>query len=123
MKAGARRAGNLTVTPIAGGWAVSGEIDANSAPDLSDALTADRTDVDGSALTLDLADVDFIDSSGLAVLVDARREAEARGVMIALRRPSASVRRLLAITRLDEAFGVEQLPTPTARDARATRAT
>lgn len=48
---------------------VAGEIDMATAPQLEDCL-ADHVDRD---VTVDLSDVTFVDSTGLAVLVSARR--------------------------------------------------
>jgi anti-sigma B factor antagonist len=63
---------------------------------LQDALrTAHR------AVQIDLAAVTFIDSTALAVLVDAWRQAEERGVTLCVLHPAPNVRRVLDITGLD----------------------
>jgi len=108
MGSGAGHSGELTVAAIHGGWMVAGEVDANAAPTLTEALLADRIDIDGPNLVIDLAGVDFIDSSGLAVLIATRRRVDDLGGELMLRRPSRTVRRLLEITHLDELFRIEQ---------------
>jgi anti-sigma B factor antagonist len=100
--------GELTAAPIEGGWVVTGDIDAHTAPTLTETLLADRADIEGANLVIDLAGVDFIDSCGLAVLVATRRRVGDLGGDLVLRRPSPAVRRLLELTHLDEAFPVEQ---------------
>src|SRR5688572_12903334 len=80
---------------------VSGEVDLATAPVLTDLV---QTSVDASTrrVVLDLCDVGFLDSSGLAMIVDIRNGLHERGGALALRSPSDSVRKLLAITRIDE---------------------
>lgn len=49
---------------------------------------------------LDLSGLTFIDTSGMAFLIDAQREAEASGRRLVLRNPSARVRSILRISGL-----------------------
>ena len=77
-----------------------GELDLAAAGSLRTALeeavrTADR------AVQVDLAAVTFIDSTALAVLVDAWRQATERDVVLCVLRPAPNVRRVLHITGLD----------------------
>lgn len=57
-------------------------------------------------LCLNLNDVSFIDSSGLAVLVAAFKEARRNGGKLALLKPQQNTVMLLELTRLDELFDV-----------------
>jgi anti-sigma B factor antagonist len=50
------------------------------------------------ALVLDLADVGFVDSAGLGVLLSIRERANQLGIEMEVARPSAPVRRLLGLT-------------------------
>ena len=55
------------------------------------------------AVTLDLAEVTFMDSTGLTTLMDAHLAAQANGWAFGIRRPSHAVRRvfeLAGVTRL-----------------------
>jgi anti-anti-sigma factor len=62
--------------------AVSGELDAASAPELVGPLEeAQRT---AEALVLDLTGCEFVDSTGLHAIIDARAAVEARGGRFAL---------------------------------------
>ena len=106
MGSGARRDG-LSVTPFEGGWAACGELDANTAPTLTEALANARPDIEGVTVVLDLADVDFIDSSGLSALLDAHLLAEKASGVLVLRNPSRAVSRLLEMTRLADVFHVD----------------
>jgi anti-anti-sigma factor len=76
---------------------VRGEIDAAGAPALRAALAELREVVGGDAVVLDLSEVTFMDSSGLAALVDA----SSGGRRVEVRRPSPIVRRVIEMTGLD----------------------
>jgi anti-sigma B factor antagonist len=106
MESGTNRPGGLTVTSIADGWALCGDIDADTAPRLDEAIQMGHVSADG-CLVVDLAGVDFIDSSGLSVLLEARRRADEHGGSLMLRHPSIAVRRLIEITRLETALPIE----------------
>ena len=85
--------------------AVSGEIHVSTAPDfsrlLNDAIGRGKT-----AVVLDLSDVEFIDSTGLSVLLNGlRRVTRAHGRM-ALIVTNPTVLRLFQITRLDSTFDI-----------------
>lgn len=73
-----------------------GEIDGFTAPDLAARLSDDAT-ID----VVDLADVTFIDSSGLRVLLQSHHDRVSTGSTLTLRAPSASVQRLLEISGLE----------------------
>jgi anti-anti-sigma factor len=75
---------------------VGGEIDASSAADLR--MHLHRACRGASTTLVDLANVSFIDSAGLQVLLDASATAAEIGHVIFLVRPSAVVRRLIDIT-------------------------
>ena len=85
---------------------VAGEIDAATSDDLTRALV-DVIGDDVRRLVLDVSSVEFIDSSGLRVLVQANRAIIERDGTFALRGPSETFRRLLDVTGLDEVFPVE----------------
>ncbi|MGH8774114.1 MAG: STAS domain-containing protein [Jiangellaceae bacterium] len=80
--------------------AVSGDVDLTTAPVLRDHLL-DRIELGERRLMVDLAEVGFLDSTGLSALVVAYHAAtETRGALVVARaRPP--VRRVLEITRLD----------------------
>src|SRR5262245_33084587 len=84
--------------------AAYGDIDLESAVGLDhavhDALRA------SSHLILDLAQVNFIDSSGLGVLVPARRDARSLGGSVCLVQPPPVVQKILIGTQLQQSFTV-----------------
>lgn len=95
-------AAGLTVEPQPNGvLVVAGELSLAEAPilerHLSEALmTATAT------VVVDLAGVEFIDSTGLSVLVRAQQQASDRGVEFGVCNPRAQAHRLLSLTGLEE---------------------
>lgn len=59
-------------------------------------------------VVLDLEYVAYVDTVGLAELVACRHEAARRGSTVALRRPSARIRKILEVTRLADVFEVAE---------------
>ncbi|HLI15800.1 MAG TPA: STAS domain-containing protein [Acidimicrobiales bacterium] len=85
---------------------VAGELDIATTPSLRTLL--DEA-VDGGArrVVLDLAALDFLDSTGLATLIHASKRLRGSGGDLVLRAPSRSVRSLLRIVGLDTVLSVE----------------
>jgi anti-anti-sigma factor len=83
---------------------VSGEIDIIGAPALRAALIPALEDV--AIVVLDLSEVSFLGSSGLAVLVEAREKAQPMGRELRLVCASRIVLRALEATGLRELFVV-----------------
>jgi anti-sigma B factor antagonist len=95
----------MEVSRTSDGWAVSGEIDASTSPELADALSTIPPECLARELVvLDMAGVDFIDSSGLRVLIDLSNRAREQDVQVALRSPSRAVAKLVEITGLHGLF-------------------
>ena len=63
---------------------------------------------DATSISLDLAEVHFIDSSGLAELVRAMKHCRESDGDLFLLRPSDPVAVILELTRLDAAFEIRQ---------------
>jgi anti-sigma B factor antagonist len=84
---------------------VGGEIDNYTAPQLRAALDAA---VDGGAqrLIVDLTDTDFLDSSGLGVLVGVSKAGPHSPASLAVACPKEHLRRLFEISRLDEVIRI-----------------
>jgi anti-sigma B factor antagonist len=61
-------------------------------------------------LGLDLADITFLDSSGISVLVDLRNQANDRGIDLKILAVSQRAARVLTIVGLAEAFGIPPNP-------------
>ena len=94
----------LAITPTANGFAVVGEIDAHTAPDISAAVAKAKT----SSLEIDLSGVDFVDSSGLRTLIEAHQKFKASGGSLTLVRPSAVVTRLFDISGVGDYLNVAE---------------
>ena len=57
-------------------------------------------------LVLDLSKLDFVDSTGLEVMLRAARRARDDGRRLVVRKPSEYVRRLLELTAIDQSLDV-----------------
>lgn len=84
---------------------VHGELDQGTAPELRGVLGSALGAASASVL-VDLSGCDFIDSTGLSLLVEAKRRLgeEERGFGVCC--PDADVRRLLELTGIDAAVGL-----------------
>ena len=83
---------------------VRGEIDMAAAPVFRERLTG-VIESNGDDVVVDLADVSFMDSSGLVVLVEAHQKLETASRKLLIARPSPAVTRVLEVTGLDRLFG------------------
>ncbi|MFJ3235310.1 STAS domain-containing protein [Streptomyces sp. NPDC086787] len=82
---------------------ISGELDHTTAPELRDLLTTILLQP-GQRLVVDLAGLDFCDSSGLTALIAARNHAHSAQAEIALAAVPAPTLRVLRIVGLDQIF-------------------
>jgi anti-anti-sigma factor len=89
---------------------VRGELDLATSPaleeELARALTQDRVDV----VIVDLRELEFIDSTGLSVLVKAHQQAGEAGRRFGLVNGGSQVRRLLNLTGLADRLPVAEAP-------------
>ncbi len=87
----------------------TGRIDEKSWESLLGNLTRSIADAAAAKLdfTLDLSGVDYMSSRGLRVLTLARRDAETHQVKFTLAKPNARMREILAISRYDKIFKIE----------------
>lgn len=83
-----------------------GELDMATESRLRDVAMA-QLEVSGLAkLGLDLADITFLDSCGVNVIVDLRNQANDRGIDMEILAVSQRAARVLTIVGLAEAFGI-----------------
>ncbi|MEM6751029.1 MAG: STAS domain-containing protein [Planctomycetota bacterium] len=82
-----------------------GEIDLESAPELLQKLTP--LFKSGGAVRVDLAGVAYMDSTGVAVLVQALKLGQKSGAAFRLVSPSERVQAVLSLARLDQVFDIE----------------
>jgi anti-sigma B factor antagonist len=79
---------------------VHGQIDVHTAPGLRRELVA-LTDEGATSIVVDGRDLEFIDSSGLRVIVEASSRFQARGGRLLLRNLRPSVRLVFELSALD----------------------
>ncbi len=84
---------------------VGGDVDLYSSPRLREVIFAE-IDRAVARLALDLSEVRYMDSSGVAILVEGLQRAKAAGARFTLVAPSPRVMRVLEMTRLDSVFEI-----------------
>ena len=89
-----------------------GELDIFTANDVAISLR-EALDRGCSRIVIDLAGVSFVDASALGVFARTHVAVAAQGVSMEFVEVSPQFRRLCAIVRLDDAFGLTNAPAPT----------
>ncbi len=84
---------------------LEGEIDLHRSPDVKRELQ-EATQQKPAKLLVDLSDVSYIDSSGLAVLLNGMQNVEAYGGKLFLIGPGDSVRIIFETSKLDQVFRI-----------------
>lgn len=84
---------------------LSGEVDAHTAPELAGHL--DPLPGESGDIVLDMAAIEFIDSSGLRLIVEAHHRATDAERRLVLRHPNASVLRVLEISGLRDHLSID----------------
>ena len=79
--------------------AVEGELDLANAEPFHSALEAARTD-DDAPILLDLSGCEFLDSTALAIVVNAWRDCALEGKRVVISGCTGQVRRVVAVTQL-----------------------
>jgi anti-anti-sigma factor len=88
---------------------VAGELDLASSPTLEQEL--ERVLADGPGLVIiDLRELEFIDSTGLSVLIRAHNRAQETGHRLGVVNGSRQVRRLLSLTGVAERLTIVESP-------------
>jgi anti-sigma B factor antagonist len=88
---------------------VTGEVDLYTSPELRTAIM-EAIPAAGAGVSLDLSGVQYMDSSGVATLVEGLRSARDHAKAFTLVRPSAAVMKVLELARLDSIFEVDSTP-------------
>lgn len=84
---------------------LNGELDQSTAPALREVLAPTLNNPTQPVL-VDLSGCEFIDSTGLSLLVEAKRRLEEQQERFGVCCPDADVRRLLELTGIDQAVGL-----------------
>jgi len=93
----------VTPEPLEQGTRLSleGELDLATTPILEESMAAAERD-EKPIVAIDLAELSFVDASGLKAILNAHRRAIRRGERgILLLNPSSDIRRLLSLTAID----------------------
>ncbi len=85
--------------------AVRGEVHVSTAPEFSERLN-EAIATGKTGVVIDMTEVEFIDSTGLSVLLNALRRVTRRQGSLALAVSNPTVLRLFEITRLDSTFDI-----------------
>ena len=94
----------VPLEPPLRGLRVIGELDMSSALDLTDALTT--MDGGGGDVTLELSELEFIDSSGLFAIVQYAGSLSGAGGKLILANPNAMTERIFEIVEFGEHPGI-----------------
>jgi anti-anti-sigma factor len=97
-----RAEGTLEIERDDGVVTLRGELDMDTVGQLAETLE----DIEHTVVLV-LAEVSFLDSSGLQAMLKAQKAARERGADVILRRPSPAVCRVLEMTDLVEVFVIE----------------
>ncbi|WDZ87296.1 STAS domain-containing protein [Micromonospora cathayae] len=95
----------VVLTPV-------GELDMSTVGELETALTAALARPGLRECLVDLAEVGFLDSTGLRVLIDGLTLAGERGVVLRVANPRPAVERVLRITSIGPLLGLPDATTP-----------
>ena len=86
---------------------LEGEVDMFTSPELRDKLTS-FFEKDVNAIVVDLGQVSFMDSSGIATLVEGLQWSRKNSREFILTGLKASVKSALALTKLDNVFNIKK---------------
>jgi anti-sigma B factor antagonist len=100
------KASNVTALPINGDvFPLEGEIDLHISPAVANSLQ-DIIARKPARLLVDLSRVSYVDSSGLAVLIDAMQKVQKYGGKFGVVGMQESVRSIFEMARLDQVFRI-----------------
>jgi len=83
----------------------SGEVDFTVTPKLRECIAKFIDETSGD-IVLELGDLEYIDSSGLAAMIEARKILASKGRKISINSISPQVKRLFNLTQIGELFGL-----------------
>jgi anti-anti-sigma factor len=87
---------------------VKGEVDLSNASRLEEAIDSACEDEAGRPILVDLSGLEFIDSTGLSVLVSATRRSRDNGNRLRVRGASGQVRRILEVAGVHDWLFLEE---------------
>jgi anti-sigma B factor antagonist len=98
----------ITTEKIAAGWLLllKGDVDMNTSPDVRSSLGEVFRQGNAKALLINLSHVRYMDSSGIATLVEAMQNCMKQGMRLRLVELSPSVRDVFELARLSSIFEI-----------------
>ncbi len=84
---------------------IHGDVDMRSSAELLKRLETATTDVDG-IFVVNLGNVSFMDSSGIAVLIETLKNLKKRNVSMVLVAMNQNIREVFNLSRLDQVFTI-----------------
>ncbi|WP_223787093.1 STAS domain-containing protein [Marinicella meishanensis] len=84
---------------------ISGEVDLSNSAELRKTILGALKTTD--SVKVNLSGVDYIDSSGIAAMVEGLQFANSNGKKFSLTAPSQQVNSILRLARLDQVFDIE----------------
>jgi anti-sigma B factor antagonist len=99
MANGSTNGGETVVT-------LGGELEYGTAGQLRSTLL-ELAQREPSTVALDMAEVEFLDSTGISLLVQAKQRFDAQGARFVLRQPTARVTRVLEVAGVADLFTIE----------------
>ncbi len=87
---------------------VAGEVDISNAPELREAIDAQIAEISEGDLVVDIAQVPYIDSTGIGVLVGAAHRADEKGVRLVVARPQRNVARVLGLLGVGDDLNIRE---------------
>jgi len=84
----------------------AGDIDLSTSPQLREAVLKASKGKTGT-VAIGLAGVDYMDSSGVATMVEGLKASQSGGKTFVLLKPSESVMKVLQLARLDSVFTIK----------------
>lgn len=88
--------------------AVTGEVDVSNADELRAAIDSQLAAGLTGELVVDLAEVPYIDSTGIGVLVGAAHRAQEQGASLVVARPQRNVARVLGLLGVGSDFNIRE---------------
>jgi anti-sigma B factor antagonist len=85
---------------------VVGEVDLGTAPRLEQAVTEAVEGTDTEVVRIELAQVSFMDSTGLRVLISGVQAAERRGIRFTVANPQPHLLKVMRVTGIDALLGL-----------------
>jgi anti-sigma B factor antagonist len=96
---------DLSPTPYGARLTIGGELDLATTPRVRAAL-ASLALTTGETLVVDLSDVTFMDSTGLAVFLGLQRDLRARGIRLLTACPEGAARLVVEVAGVEDELGI-----------------